>query len=191
MVNKKQVLRINCLAACAMLWFCAASSQAQDSNSPYGTLRIKSPCLAAAHIDGAAAYLVMPSRVLQLKRVSPGSHKIRFISGSRQWMKQVQIAAGQTLTINANLPAESYRPQMQTSTRYTPPAVKLHKTYTPPQAIPRDTIDADIEKRMMQKMEREESRTAPARRQYTPPPPRRSTPRYHRKKHKIHRPKVH
>jgi hypothetical protein len=169
---------------------------AQNNAAPrYATLMINSPRVAAAHIDGAAAYLVIPTRALRLNRIKPGRHRIRFISGNRQWKKDIQIEAGQTITVNAELPRESYTPQSQSSAQNMP-SVKLNAASSThnssAQIQTNNSIEDDIERKIQQEMEAEMTSGNKSGNAYIKPQPRPSQIRHsRRKKHKVRRPKVH
>jgi len=69
----------------------------------HGTLVVHSPVDGAVTIDGQGPYPITPANDLRWGKLPVGTHNIAVTSGDQRWEKRVQIVAGKTVNIWADL----------------------------------------------------------------------------------------
>ncbi len=69
----------------------------------YGALVVHSPVDGVVSIDGQGAYAITPANNLRWGKLPVGTHNITVAAGDERWEKRVQVVAGQTVTISAEL----------------------------------------------------------------------------------------
>jgi hypothetical protein len=117
------------------IWYALVYGLSQMAAMAGGGLVIKSPAIAVASIDGHGAYLLVPSRALQLDNLKSGFHSIKVTSNQQAWNTRVHIESGETKTIIANLrPSYTSLPHLYTPEADAPhPSPTRHNSYSAPE----------------------------------------------------------
>ena len=69
----------------------------------YGALVVHSPTDGAVTIDGQGPYPITPANDLRWGKLPVGTHNIAVTAGDQRWERRVQIVAGQTVNLSADL----------------------------------------------------------------------------------------
>jgi hypothetical protein len=75
----------------------------------HGALVVNSPVNGVVSIDGQGAYQITPTQNLRWGKIPTGTHNVAVVAGNQRWEARVQVVAGQTMTISADLESDQER----------------------------------------------------------------------------------
>ncbi len=159
----------------------------------YGALVVNSPTEGVVSIDGQGAYLITPTRNLRWGKLPIGTHNIAVSAGNQRWEKRVQVIAGQTVTISAELDS-----QERIAAAIAAREARALKAEQARQAEEEETLrqqrlyELELERKQQETLQRQQLDDARARRALELKLQREAEAREQaQKKKKVRRPKVH